>query len=104
MMDPFRKPGNPHRLGDVLGAVMAKYGLAATTARAELERAWLQVAEPELQEHTRVGALRRGVLEILVDNSILLQELEGFGKHELLNRLKETVRHSTLTGLKFRKM
>jgi hypothetical protein len=103
-MDNFRKPGNPHKIGDVLGAVMAKYGLTATTARAELERAWLSIAEPELRDHTRLGALRRGVLEILVDNSMLLQELEGFRKQELLGRLKETVRHSTLSGLKFRKM
>ena len=50
------------------------------------------------------GAIRRGVLDILVDNSMLLQELEGFRKQELLAQLKEVVRHSTLTGLKFRKM
>jgi hypothetical protein len=91
------------RLGKALSAVMAKYGLPATTSREELELAWKSAAGPRIAECTEVGSVRRGILEILVSDPILLQELEGFAKAEMLVRLKEKVFHTHLTGIKFRR-
>lgn len=93
----------PKKLGDLLGEVLARHGLGQVTARRELEQSWREAAGERVFEHTRVGSLRRGVLEVLVDNSPLLQELESFHKQALLAGLKERVRHSRITGLRFRR-
>jgi predicted nucleic acid-binding Zn ribbon protein len=95
--------GGPKKLGDVLGQVFAARGLGQVTALRELELAWREVASEVVYKHTRLGALRRGTLEILVDHSTLLQELEGFQKQSLLAGLMERVRHSDVRALRFRK-
>jgi hypothetical protein len=93
----------PKKLGDLLGALVARYGLGKLTARQELERAWTTVADEPTRLATRVGAIRRGTLEILVTDSVLLQELESFRKQELLDAMKPLVKATPLTGLKFRR-
>lgn len=93
----------PRRIGDVLGKVLARYGYSETTAQRELEEGWREVAGPLVHQRTRVGSLRRGTLEILVDNSVLLQELEGFRKAELLAALQARVQHSNVSQLRFRR-
>jgi hypothetical protein len=55
-----------------------------------LEATWAEIAGP-YAESTRVNALQRGVLEIVVANSILLQELTQFHKKQLLRQLQEKV-------------
>ncbi len=101
-MEP-KKPYGPRKLGDVLGAVLAKYDAVGTTAKIDLERAWHAAIGPELAPKAKAGAFRRGTLEILVDSSPLLQELAGFRKEELLAAVQQHVRHSKVTALKFRR-
>ena len=98
-----KKPHGPRPLADVLGKVLAKYDIAGTTARLDLERGWLAAIGPELAPRARVGALRRGTLEVHVDSSALLQELAGYRKEELLATLRANLRHSVVTALRFRR-
>ena len=95
--------GGPKRIGDLLGAVLARRGYGQLTAQRELEETWTRLVEKPVGERTRVGSLRRGVLEILVDNAALLAELEGFRKHELLDGLQRSLKHSTVSALRFRR-
>jgi hypothetical protein len=53
-------------------------------------------------KYTRLGSLRRGVLEILVANSVLLQELAGFQKQRLLQELRERLDSPQINDLRFR--
>ena len=96
--------GQPTKVGDLLAAILARHGYAQTTARKELEDAWAAVASESVQSHTRVGSIRRGTLEILVDNPVLLSRLESFEKTRLLAGLKERVRHNQVERLKFRRL
>ena len=98
------KPGGPHKIGDVLGKVLARYGCTQTTAQLELEQVWRQVAGERIHPRTRVGSLRRGTLEILVDNSVLLQELESFQKHSLLSKMQQLLEHNKIENLRFRRL
>ncbi|MFO0946936.1 MAG: DUF721 domain-containing protein [Planctomycetota bacterium] len=95
--------GGPKKVGNVLGAILAKYGYANATAQLELEQAWRSVVGEPANKRSRVGSLRRGTLEILVDNSTLLQELEAFRKDELLEAMQQVVRHSKIESLRFRR-
>jgi hypothetical protein len=53
-------------------------------------------------DHTRVGGLRRGVLEVLVDNAVLFQELAHFQKRRLLEQLRSRLPDTPLSDLRFR--
>jgi len=94
----------PKKIGDLLGSIMAKYGYANTTARNELDEAWEEVASEQVRKHTRLGSVRRGVLEVLVDTPALLSRLESFEKQRLLEGLQSRVRHSQISGIRFRRL
>jgi hypothetical protein len=42
------------------------------------------------------------VLEVLVTNSVLLQELAGFQKHSLLEKLRDALQSDKVNNLRFR--
>jgi predicted nucleic acid-binding Zn ribbon protein len=67
-----------------------------------LEEAWTEAAGPATAEHTQVGSYRRGVLEVIVDSAVLLQELAHFQKKLLLEQLRRKLPNTSFTDLRFR--
>jgi predicted nucleic acid-binding Zn ribbon protein len=98
--DPAGK--GPELLGEILSRLFTSRGWGRRQGRLHLERAWAEAAGPEHAAHTRVGALRRGVLEVTVDNAVLLQELAHFHKRRLLEQLRRRLPATPLTDLRFR--
>lgn len=98
-MAPDRGPEN---LSDVLARLFTARGWGRKTERLRLEAAWAEAAGPELAPETRVGALRRGVLEVEVRGGVLVQELTQFRKRPLLAALRAKLPGMTVTDLKFR--
>jgi predicted nucleic acid-binding Zn ribbon protein len=92
----------PERLGEILSRLFAARGWGRRQGRLHLERAWAEAAGSEYAAHTRPGALRRGVLEVTVDNAVLLQELAHFHKRRLLEQLRRQLPGTPLTDLRFR--
>jgi predicted nucleic acid-binding Zn ribbon protein len=85
-----------------LSRLFAARGWGRRQDRLRLEESWRSVVGPERAAHTRVGALRRGVLEIVVDNAVLLQELAHYQKRRLLAQLRARMPTVHLTDLRFR--
>lgn len=94
----------PKKIGDLLGLILAKYGYGQSARRVALEKAWDEVADERTRLHTRLGSMKRGVLEVLVDSASLLADLEGFEKHALLEGLKERLGSKEISGLRFRRL
>ena len=92
--------GRPKRIDNVLAQVVQRRGYAQVRATGERDEAW-QNAVGELASTTRVGALRRGTLEILVGNSLMMQELT-FRKEELLKKLQTALPDAGIKQLRFR--
>jgi predicted nucleic acid-binding Zn ribbon protein len=92
----------PENLADILGRLFASRGWGRKNDRLRLESAWAEAVGPELMKDTRVGGIRRGVLEVEVKNAILIQELTQFHKRGLLAKLRKSLTGVTLTDLKFR--
>jgi predicted nucleic acid-binding Zn ribbon protein len=92
----------PENLGDILGRLFAARGWGRRQGQLQLEKAWVEVAGAQFAEHTRLGALRRGVLEVVVGNAVLLQELVHFHKRRLLEQLRRRLPNTPLTDLRFR--
>jgi hypothetical protein len=87
---------------DVLAQLFAARGWGQMQGRRRLEEAWREAAGATAARETQVGSLRRGVLEILVRNSILLQELAHYHKQRLLQALQRLLGDARVTDLRFR--
>ena len=95
-------PKGPESLGEILSRVFTARGWGRKQDRLRLEQAWAAAVGPEYAPQTRVGALRRGVLEVEVMNAVLLQELAHYHKRRLLERLRDQLPGTTLSDLRFR--
>src|SRR5262245_44490752 len=92
----------PERLAEILSRLFTARGWGRKQERLRLEQAWLEAAGAEVSRQTRIGAMRRGILEIEVSNAVLLQELTQFHKRKLLDQLKRKLMGLPLKDLRFR--
>jgi predicted nucleic acid-binding Zn ribbon protein len=98
----YEPPPGPEALGDILGKLFVARGWGRRQGRLQLESAWVEAVGPVFAGHTRLGALRRGVLEVIVDSGVLLQELAHYHKRRLLTALRQRLVDTPLTDLRFR--
>jgi predicted nucleic acid-binding Zn ribbon protein len=87
---------------EILSRLFAARGWGRRQGQLHLEQAWAEAVGAEHAEHTRVAGIRRGVLEVEVDNAALLQELAGFHKRRLLQEVRGRLPGTTLNDLRFR--
>jgi predicted nucleic acid-binding Zn ribbon protein len=92
----------PERISEILSRLFTARGWGRRQERMRLEQAWVEVAGEAIAKQTRAGAIKRGVLEIEVGNSALMQELAGFHKRRLLEALKRKLAGVFLKDLRFR--
>lgn len=91
----------PRRPADILGQLMARKGYAQTKTANELEVTWNEIVGAKWQVKTKVGAIRSGVLEIIVSNSSVNQQLE-FKKKKFLVELQTRLPQNNFKDLRFR--
>lgn len=95
------KAAGPQRLANVLADLMVRRGYARVQSTEAYEGAWRAAAGPLMAQYTRLGALRRGALEVVVANSTLLQELT-FQKAALLKKLVAALPDEGIRSLRFK--
>ena len=91
----------PQRLSDILPELMARRGYARVQSGEAYEAAWNEAAGPLAAKYTRVGSLRRGTLEVVVTNSVLIQEM-GFQKAGLMKTLNRLLPDQGIKDIRFR--
>ena len=93
----------PEAVGEILSRLFTARGWGRRQERLRLEEVWAEAIGAAGAAHTRVGSLRRGVLEVVVDSAALLHELASFQKRRLLQELRQRLPPNTpLTDLRFR--
>lgn len=91
----------PKPVGNVIAQVVQRRGYAEIRVAGERDEAWRAAVGVELANSTRVGGLRRGVLEVIVANSLLMQELT-FCKEELMASLQKALPSAEINQIRFR--
>ena len=91
----------PKAIGNILSELLARRGYARVQSGGSCAEAWSQAAGAAIAAYSRAGQVRRGVLEVQVANSLLIQEL-SFEKTRLLAKLAELVPDENIRDLKFR--
>ena len=70
----------PEPIGDILARLFTARGWGRRQERLQLDQAWVEAVGPEFASRTRTESLRRGVLEVVVGNAVLLQILKLVNK------------------------
>jgi predicted nucleic acid-binding Zn ribbon protein len=91
----------PQRMADVVSGLLSRRGYAHEQSAALSLAAWSTAAGPEIARHTRPGNVRRGVLEVYVRNSTVMQEL-AFQRRQLIQKLTAALPDQKIRDLKFR--
>ena len=78
----------PKSMGDVVNRLIARRGYARVQQTDQIVEAWKQAVGEDLAEMSRPGNLRRGVLEVFAESSVVLQELT-FAKPGILHSLNQ---------------
>ena len=99
--DEQRRRRPPQMAADIVAQLMARRGYARVQSAAVAEAAWREAVGGKMAGHTRPGGVSRGVLEVFVRNSAVLQELT-FSKKKLLKKLAGSLPEHAISDLKFR--
>ena len=94
------KSFGPKPIGNVLSELITRKGYANIQSGEQHVEAWHAVAGP-FGEQTRAVGIRRGVLEVNVKSSSLLQEIT-FQKTSLLKSIVESNPELRITDIRFR--
>jgi len=105
--NPFRgetgrgEPGGPQSIGRVMSRLMARTGYGREQAAGGLAAAWQEAVPEALRGGSQPGLVNRGVLEVFVSHSALVQEF-GFHKRALVDRLRELLPSAGITDIRCR--
>jgi predicted nucleic acid-binding Zn ribbon protein len=91
----------PKSIGDVLAQLITARGYGRIQANADFTSAWQAAVGETIAKYTRPGQLRRGVLEVTVSNSMMVQELT-FQKREVIAKLQAEFPDARIHDLRFR--
>jgi predicted nucleic acid-binding Zn ribbon protein len=98
---PSPQPTGPRRLGDFIKFFLKKNGLDTTVKVLGVGKAWSEaVGDARLLAHTRPGTVRSGILKVVVDAPVVLQEL-NFRRRELAKKVAELAPTSGVRDLRF---
>jgi predicted nucleic acid-binding Zn ribbon protein len=92
----------PEPLKEILSRLFTARGWGRRQGRLQLDRAWAAAAGEEYAAHSRVLGLKRGIIEIEVDSSVLLQELAHYHKRRLLQELSARLPGQGIKEMRFR--
>lgn len=98
----LRRPLGIKPLEKALDSLMAQKGYNRMLGTSDLERAWMAALGPAKAGMTKLGTMRRGVINVTVAHSSLLEELRQFRKPALLAALRKTSAGSGLCDIRFR--
>lgn len=92
---------DPTPLSSVLSELIARKGLVRVQGNAQLAGIWKTVAGDRISSRTKVLGLKRGALEVAVDNSALLSELSSFHKTALLQLFQKEYADQKISDIRF---
>ncbi|HMO13677.1 MAG TPA: DUF721 domain-containing protein [Pirellulaceae bacterium] len=80
----------PKTAGQLINALIASSGFAATKQNEQIEQAWFEVVGEKIAKNTRLGSIRKGKLQVYLQNASVKQHLTMI-KSELISALKQRI-------------
>lgn len=95
-----RHKKEPAQVGECVDQFLRNSGLAFMMAHPELHTAWPAIVGSDIAGHTWILGFRRGTLEVAVDSSALMQEIQ-FHRSALIEDLRAKVRKPFISTISF---
>jgi predicted nucleic acid-binding Zn ribbon protein len=92
---------SPKPVREALSQLLSKRGYAQVQTAAGCEAAWREAVGPKIAGDTRPGSVKRGVLEVLVRNSAVVQLL-AFEKTRIIKTLTKLIPDHKIRDVRFR--
>jgi hypothetical protein len=93
--------GGPRSIGGLMSRLLARTGYDQQQTAGALVDAWDQAVPAVFRQASQPGLVKRGVLEVFVSHSALVQEM-GFYKREILAKLTASVPGEGITDIRCR--
>ncbi len=91
---------DPRKIADVLTDLFAQRGYAQVKAADDCQEAWAHIVG-DLKSVSHAGEVKRGVLQVMVSNSVIMQELT-FRQEEVVTKLQRMLPQHRITSVRFR--
>ena len=91
---------DPRKIAEVLTDLFAQRGYAQIKAVDDCQEAWAHIVG-DLKSFSHAGEVKQGVLQVIVSNSVIMQELT-FRRQELVTELQRMLPQHRITSLCFR--
>ena len=91
----------PSKMDNLVSQLLTRRGYARVQAASQQAELWNKLVGEEVAKSTRVGSIRRGVLEVLCQSSAVMQEL-AFKKETLIKQLNHELLGKQLVDIKLR--
>ncbi len=88
-------------IGDVLKALLRQKKFLQKGKYSGLTQAWAELVGTAISARTRIRGFQEGVVTVEVSSSVLLHELSGFMKPQLLSGLRASKGGRDVADLKF---
>lgn len=98
---PRSESTGPLAIGRVMGRLLARAGYAGEQAADGLAEAWRQACPEAFRGRSQPGLVRRGVLEVFLRHSALVQEF-GFHKRDVLEQLQRLLPAAGIADIRCR--
>jgi predicted nucleic acid-binding Zn ribbon protein len=95
------RPAGPQAIGRIVSRLLARTGYDREQGAEAVAAAWREAVPAGLAAHARAGRVRRGVLEVFVSHSAVIQEF-SFQKQALLARLQASLPAAGITDIRCR--
>ncbi|MGB9601754.1 MAG: DUF721 domain-containing protein [Limisphaerales bacterium] len=89
------------QIGDLVKDVLNKIKFEERRSHAEIFNVWRTAIDPTIVAHTQPAGLKNGTLIVYVDNSVWLNEINSFRKHEILLKLQACFGKETIKNIRF---
>ena len=100
-LPPRFDSSGPLPIGRVMARLLARTGYAEEQAADGLAEAWRQACPEAFRGRSQAGLVRRGVLEVFLRHSALVQEF-GFHKRDVLERLQQLLPAAGIADIRCR--
>ena len=88
-------------ISEVIQSVFAKLEDTANPSKESIEDLWRELVGPDGYSHSRPVAIRKKILNVLVDNSGWMQEL-SMRERDILKGLKRRLGKDRISEIRFR--
>ena len=95
------KKRGPIPVANIVADLLSRNGLGQPQVVGEIEKIWGEVVGDEIALMTHCGKIQHKILNVIVTNSMIMQEL-NFRKQEILEAFNKKIKNDLIQDIRFR--